>query len=72
MNKQGVVSVRFNPDDLATIQAAATARDMTISAYLREIALRAELESRPDIRIVHTDNGAPIVLWTNAPHLLVV
>lgn len=71
MNEQGIVSVRFNPDDLATVQAAAAARDMTVSAYLRETALLAELQSRPGVRVVHTSN-APIVLWTNAPHLLVV
>lgn len=66
MARTEVVSIRFTPDAMRAIRAAARAEHSTVSEYIRGCASRAALRARPGARSVRTSSGAELVVWTNA------
>lgn len=65
MSRSEIVSVRFTPDEVDAVRAAATAEHSTISEYIRGRASRAALRARPGARSLRTQSGGELVLWTN-------
>lgn len=66
VNAQGIVSIRFNPDEIDTLREAASSEDRTLSAFIRNAALIAELKSRPGATTWRSTSGAEITLWMGA------
>lgn len=61
-----VISVRFGPEQAWLVRTRAKLLGLTVSGYLRHVVSREVILSRPDGRQWRADNGAEIVLWTNA------
>lgn len=69
VNDQGVVSVRFSPEQVDLIRRRADEHGRTPSAYIRDGALREELRSRPGTQVRRLPSGAELLFWTNSPLL---
>jgi hypothetical protein len=70
VNDQGVVSVRLSPGQADLIRRRADELEQTVSTFIREAALLAELRSRPGTRVTRLANGTELTFWCNAPALL--
>lgn len=56
-NPRAIVSVAFSRAEFDQITAAAKARDMKLSAYIRESTLRCQ-QPRPEVATPHSPGGA--------------
>lgn len=65
VNGQGVISVRFGPEEVQALRARAAELDLSVSAYLRHIASRDAILSRPGARRFTASSGADVALCTN-------
>ena len=60
-NLSAMVSIRFSTEEFETIQLAATAQNVTISAYIREAVLEKSISNLPAFQLkTGSSNSAPL------------
>lgn len=68
-NNDGVVTVRFRPNQIATIREAAAQVHSTVGEYIKAAVLDKQLSRRieevPGAVVKRMPNGAVLTMWSN-------
>ena len=62
-----VVSVRFSPEELAELKAAAAAHDRTLSGHIHELVMLGLLHTRPGVETRRLPSGGVLTTWAAYP-----